>query len=60
MKKDFTKEEAKKMADPECQICEGEGVVGTTWNNPDSHQEEPDGEERCICTLPDYKDLGVE
>lgn len=60
MKNKITPKEARQMADPECLVCGGTGMVETTCINPDSHQEERDGEERCVCTLPDYEDLGVE
>ena len=35
-----------------CEFCQGTGYVATTWTNPETHLEEPDGEEVCVCRLP--------
>ncbi len=39
-----------------CEICKGTGTVATYWTNPETHQWEPDGEDDCVCQLPDEYD----
>lgn len=46
----------KARANPICDVCEGTGIVATTTLDPDSHEYVPDGDEPCICTLPDEDD----
>ena len=48
----------KALADPYCEICEGEGEYPVDVFNHDSHQwENGTGSERCMCTMPDEDDF---
>ncbi len=39
-----------------CTFCQGTGKIATYWTNPDTHMQEPDGEEDCVCQFAEEYD----